>query len=442
MAHGTPLPCGWPRVARAAIVQLAGLAHVALTRTRSWCADSRIARVRLRGRVDGLEQEVALLREELRIKDARLARIPAAERPRYPPAERMAIVALRAARGWSAAQTARVFLLTAATIASWMRRLDEEGEEALVRLPVPVNRFPDIVSVVVQQLRATCPSLGKVRIAQMLARAGLALSASTVKRALGRELSDKPTPPSANKRGASEEKNTRASSSAGAVTASRPHHVWHVDLTVMPLVCGFWIPWLPYAVAQRWPFGAWVGVVLDHFTRSVVARGVFDKQPTVKQVCALLDRAVGEAGTAPRHIVSDQGAQFREEYRAWCKRRGVRARFGAVGQHGSIAIVERFIRSMKEEALARILLPMSVRRLARELDAYVVWYHEHRPHQGLRGRTPREVLDEAGAKNHKLSPGRQRAPPKRRSEMRPRSLVVSFVEGRRHMPIVKLQRAA
>ena len=131
MPDGTPLPAGWPKLARAAIVQLAGLAHVALTRTRSWCADSRLARVRLRGRVDRLEQEVALLREELRIKDARLARIAAQERPRYPPAERLAIVALRAARGWSAAQTARVFLLTAATIASWMRRLDEDGERRL-----------------------------------------------------------------------------------------------------------------------------------------------------------------------------------------------------------------------------------------------------------------------------------------------------------------------
>ena len=69
-------------------------------------------------------------------------------------------------------------------------------------------------------------------------------------------------------------------------------------------------------------------------------------------------------------------------------------------------------------------------------------YHEHRPHQGLRGRTPREVLDEAGAKNNKASPRRQRAPPKRRSKMRPRSLVLGFVEGRRHLPVVKLQRAA
>jgi hypothetical protein len=34
-----------------------------------------------------------------------------------------------------------------------------------------------------------------------------------------------------------------------------PHHVWNVDLTVMPIASGFWVPWLPFCLAQRWPFG-------------------------------------------------------------------------------------------------------------------------------------------------------------------------------------------
>ena len=130
---------------------------------------------------------------------------------------------------------------------------------------------------------------------------------------------------------------------------------------------------------------------------------------------------------------------FRDEYRAWCKKRGVRPRFGAVGEHGSIALVERFIRSMKYEAFAWVVVPMSLRLLARELEAYLVWYHEHRPHQGLAGRTPSDVL-EVGAK--KVTSRRERAPPKRRSKMRPRCLVVSYVEARPHLPVVSLQRAA
>jgi len=39
----------------------------------------------------------------------------------------MAILELRASRAWSASQTAARFLLTAATIADWTKRLDDEA---------------------------------------------------------------------------------------------------------------------------------------------------------------------------------------------------------------------------------------------------------------------------------------------------------------------------
>jgi len=84
---------------------------------------------------DRLRQEIQLLREEIRIKDARMEQIDAHRRPHYPPTTRLAILELRAARGWTLAQTARIFLVSPLTIASWMGRLDEEGLDALVRLP-------------------------------------------------------------------------------------------------------------------------------------------------------------------------------------------------------------------------------------------------------------------------------------------------------------------
>jgi transposase len=139
-----------------------------------------IQRVRVEN--DRLLQEVLQLREEIRIKDARMAFIPAHQRPRYRPVERMAILELRAGRGWSLEQTARVFLVTAATISTWLRRLEEEGPDALVQLPQPVNKFPELVHHLVQRLKTLCPTLGKRKIAQALARAGLHLGATTVAR--------------------------------------------------------------------------------------------------------------------------------------------------------------------------------------------------------------------------------------------------------------------
>jgi hypothetical protein len=48
-------------------------------------------------------------------------------------------------RGGSAQQTAETFLVTAATIASWMRSIDERGTNALVQTREPVNRFSEFV---------------------------------------------------------------------------------------------------------------------------------------------------------------------------------------------------------------------------------------------------------------------------------------------------------
>jgi len=53
----------------------------------------------------------------------------------------MAILELKAARGWSLAQAARAFLVEAETIAAWLNRADEDGRASLVQMPGPVNRF-------------------------------------------------------------------------------------------------------------------------------------------------------------------------------------------------------------------------------------------------------------------------------------------------------------
>ena len=79
----------------------ASLAQFSLTHTRSWAANGFNARIRLKAENDRLRQELALLQEEMRIKDARMQRIPAQRRPHYPPIERLAILELRAARAWS-----------------------------------------------------------------------------------------------------------------------------------------------------------------------------------------------------------------------------------------------------------------------------------------------------------------------------------------------------
>jgi transposase InsO family protein len=323
-------------------------------------------------------------------------------------------------------------LISAATIAGWLKRVDEKGTEALVQAARPVNRYADFVDHLVQRLKLSFPAMGKVRIAQLLARAGLHLAVSTVGRMAKRPS---PTPPSA---AGDVEPEANSAGVVRTVTAKYPGHVWNVDLTTVPTSGGFWVPWIPRALAQSWPFCWWVGFILDHFSRRVVGFSVFAKEPTAQQVSEMLDRAVERVGRAPTYTVTDQGPQFWGEYRAWCKRHGVKPRYGAVGQHGSLAVIERFFLTLKTEAMRVVMVPLSLAAMRAELVAFVQWYDAYRPHQSFAGRTPAEVYEGL----ERVDQRALRTSGSLLASGEPLALKVSCLEGRKHLPILELKVAA
>jgi len=202
---------------------------------------------------------------------------------------------------------------------------------------------------------------------------------------------------------------------------------------------------------MRWPFGWWVGAILDHHTRAIVQARVWPSVPNAAQVIELLRGAVRAAGRPPKHIVSDQGVQFRDQYRDWCRSRGVRPRFGAVHQHGSIAMIERFWRSMKDECFRRMPVPLGLRAMRHELTLYLDWYLNHRPHQALSGLTPAERMSgERPARDQRRLEPRPNMPIANGSagRMRPRrvkgSLQLCVVRqlGAAKLPVLELRHAA
>ena len=203
-------------------------------RDRSRLSLARVALTAATDRVEEtarLQHELALLREEFRVKDERIERVPAPRRPHDPPVERFSLPELRAARGRSATQTTDPrFFVTEATVASWMARLDEAGPSALVRNPEPADKFPD------------------------------------------------------------------------------------------------------------------------------------------------------------------RGKQFRaRSYRRECRRAAIRQRFGAIGKHGSIALVERCIRTLEEDGVRRWLGTAHWRTVGRESALFADWFNGQRPHGGLASATPDEI---------------------------------------------------
>jgi putative transposase len=239
---------------------------------------------------------------------------------------------------------------------------------------------------------------------------------------------------------------------ARSMKARGPNDVWHVDLTAVPTAAGFWVPWLPFSKLLRWPFAWWVAVAVDHASRLVVGLAAFEHRPNSAEVTSFLERAIARVMAAPRTIVTDQGAEFGWAFTRWCGLRGIRQRLGAVGKHGSIAIVERFIRSMKSESTRRILVPFRLAAMRSDLGGYATWFNEHRPHEALGGRTPLEA--HRGFSPANLAPRwepRDRWPPKAKCAA-PSAPVngapgarltmnVSRFGGRAHLPIVSLRRA-
>lgn len=445
-----PLPEAWPKLVCRALRYVASLAHYATIQSRCWCANCGIERVSMAGRLERADQELAVERDLNRIKTQRMGRIPAQQRPRYKPKERMEILTIRAQQGWTKAETARTFLVSDDTITSWETRLESAEETNLLKPPEPVNKYPDFITTIAHQMNRLCPVLGTEKAVQFLARAGLHLAGTT----FGRKLREQaPVPPKEEKPAPSTERDRK-------IIANYPRHVWHCDLTQVPIT-GTWTPWTPFAKPQCWPFVYWVIVVTDHFSRACMGFHVQKTQPKSEELTAFLEKLIQCRGQ-PKYIISDQGKQFTaKNYRSWCKKKKKKIgktriwpRFGALKKHGSIAVVERFILSMKNEGSRRITVSMNIDEFRKELDLYTAWYNYHRPHETLEGKTPFEVY----AKVKTPANQQRRFEPRKKWPLESRcagvqarvkgkrggklELEVRYLEGRRHLPLIELKRVS
>jgi transposase InsO family protein/DNA-binding transcriptional regulator YiaG len=434
-----PLPKGWSKLTLQAVLHVITLARIVILNAANWPNDRECDGLRLRVENDRLRAEVNLLKQELAIKDARFTRLDPKKRPHYLPTERLEILMIRAIRGWSNAQVAKRFQVTVQTIINWIRGVD--GDENIVQLPERTNRYPDFVRYIVQQLKTFCPMLGRYKIADILTRTGLHLSASTVKRIIG----EPPIDPFKNI-------NPTKPPTSPTIQAWYPNHVLSVDLTVVSSCDGLWTPWVPNALPQVQPYAWYVMIVIDHYSRRLMGFDVLKQAPTAAQVASAMERICMENNVKPKYLVSDQGVQFTAaEFRAWCKAKNIKQRFGAVGKHGSIAVTERVILTYKDGCTRRILVPVSRNDMVEETQLFVEWYNNHRPHMLLGGKTPNEVYFGCCAANAK--PRIETQPLTKHSTpcACPRMCIagkagakvkvrLEFLEGWRHLPIVKVER--
>ena len=163
-----------------------------------------------------------------------------------------------------------------------------------------------------------------------------------------------------------------------------------------------------------------------------------------------LGHSIAGTGRSPKYVVCDKGSQFwNDGFKGWCRRKKIRPRFGAVGQHGSIAVVERFILTLKNSYTRLILISPGKDVFRKKLQIFSLWYNEHRPHTALAGKTPHEAYYRLFGANKILRFEPRSRWPVRSPCASPQAAIrgklgtrlvlhVRVLAGRRHLPIVKL----
>ena len=213
-------------------------------------------------------------------------------------------------------------------------------------------------------------SWGRIRIANQLRLLGIFLSASTV-----RNLLQQPKPPNAPTTAATAEK-PKEKPEARSIPAWYPNHVWSVDTTKV----------------RCW--GLWtiqVLVAIDHFSRKVVCVAPLEG-PNAGWIIEVLEQAMRKHG-GPKHLISDQAPVFvGNAFAALLKQWNIKPRFGAIGKHGSIAVTERVIKTLKYEWLRCVPIIKGFDHLTLLCSEFESWYNAWRPHMAIEGLRPDDLF--------------------------------------------------
>ena len=313
------------------------------------------------GELARLRDENRRLRSENRMLRARFGDAPS--RRHYTPMQRLQILWHMAYYGIPRSKVAEHFLIARSTFYRWLQAA-EHGDPGERKTPQESPRkTPVELAGMIWGIFDANPHFGRHRIASILWLLGVFMAASTVRNVL---VQPKPrrTPASA--------KAQSTPAPPREIVARYPNHVWSVDRTRV-------LRW------GLWP--TWVLVVIDHFSRAVTAVVPLEG-PNAGWVVEAMTGAFSRHGT-PRHLISDQeGVFISDAFRDLLAQRDVKHRLGAVGQHGSIAVTERVILTLKYEWLHRVPVIRGLDHLEQLLRDFTVYYNEYRGHATLGGALP------------------------------------------------------
>jgi len=309
----------------------------------------------LRDRVHQLQTQVSILQKRTRKKD----------KNRYTLRERLFILWHMETFQIPRRRVTEYFGVARSTLYRWLHQIDDETKSPIV----PANKTPMEIAALVWKITKANVDWGRFRIANQLGLLNIFIAASTVRNILNRPKPRKPVVEASTTANTEEEKPPRP------IPAWYPNHVWSVDTSTFPT----WGLWPTHIL-----------VAIDHYSRKVVAVAPLEG-PNSGWIIDALEKAFEKYG-APKHLIMDHdpvftGSAFAELLDEW----DVKPRLGAVGKHGSIAVTERVIKSLKYEWLKRVPVIRGFDHLTVLCREFREWYNEWRPHMTLDGARPDDV---------------------------------------------------
>lgn len=321
---------------------------------------------RLRVEIAALQDRAHCLKSQNDLLRARLGQLHC--RKPYPWAHRLRVLWYLEYFGIARRRITQHLGIPRCSLYRWLHRL-QAGDLGAPSRGEPANKTPADLARLIWAMFAANPHWGRRTIAMTIQALGVFIAASTVRNVL---LRPRPRPLPAATAAAQPLPEERP---ARHVPARYPNHVWSVDRT------------------RVWHWGVWptwVLVALDHYSRKVMVADSEGAQDT-HSIAEALQQAFRRHG-APKHLISDQESVFTSHaFKRLLADWNVRHRLGAVRNHGSIAVTERVIWTLKHEWLRRVPLIGTHRHLARLLHDFANYYNHWRPHMALGGGTPEAV---------------------------------------------------
>lgn len=143
--------------------------------------------------------------------------------------------------------------------------------------------------------------------------------------------------------------------------AKKPNELWQVDLKEFKL-----------DGKKHYVF-----VVVDDYSRFILSLNLFGHCPTTKD----LTSAMQKLDVKPEKILADNGAQFREQWKEWCKKSFIDAIFAHPYYPQDKGKVERCIRNLSEEFVNLI---SKFRHWIDKIEEWRIWFNEKRFHRGIK----------------------------------------------------------